>query len=57
MDKTTNRYKYSLVVEKEILERANLYKKISVDLVFRSSQLHQMEFKGNSMIKNLFELF
>ncbi|PKL84346.1 MAG: deoxyguanosinetriphosphate triphosphohydrolase [Ignavibacteriae bacterium HGW-Ignavibacteriae-3] len=57
MDKSTNRYKYILVVDKEILDRASLYKKISVDLVFRSSQLHQMEFKGNSMIRNLFELF
>jgi dGTPase len=57
MDKKTNRYRYILLIDKEILERAALYKKISVDLVFRSSQLHQMEFKGNSMIQNLFDLF
>lgn len=57
MDKFTNRYKYILSVPKETLERANIYKKISVDLVFKSSALHQIEFKGNSMIENIFNLF
>jgi dGTPase len=57
MDKQTNRYKYILVIPKEILEQANIYKKISVDLVFKSSALHQIEFKGNSMIENIFNLF
>lgn len=57
MDKHTNRYKYELEIPEAILERAKLYKKISVDLVFRSSALHQIEFKGNSMIENIFNLF
>lgn len=57
IDGKTNRYKYVLQVEKEILERARLYKKISVDLVFRSPQLHQVEFKGNQMIEKMFEVF
>ena len=57
LDKLTNRYKFILVVEKEIFDKAQIYKKIAVDLVFRSSQLHQIEFKGNSMIESLFKLF
>lgn len=57
LDELTNRYKYTLVINKEIFERAQMYKKISVDLVFRSSQLHQIEFKGNSMIEKLFKRF
>ncbi len=57
MEKFTNRYKYVLNIEKEIFDRAQIYKKIAVDLVFRSSQLHQIEFKGNSMIESLFKLF
>jgi dGTPase len=57
MDGLTNRYKYDLVIPTEILERAKIYKKISVDLVFRSSALHQIEFKGNSMIESVFNLF
>jgi len=57
MDSLTNRYKYLLIIPENILERANIYKKISVDLVFRSSSLHQIEFKGNNMLKKIFELF
>lgn len=52
----SNRYKYVLIIDKEILKRAKLYKKISVDLVFRSSQLHQVEFKGNKMIESMFKV-
>ena len=57
MDNKTNRYKYFLVVDKNSYDRAQLYKQISVDLVFRSSQLHQIEFKGNSMLEQVFKLF
>ena len=57
MNKYTNRYKYILVIDNDIFERAQIYKKISVDLVFRSSQLHQIEFKGNHMIEKLFNRF
>ncbi len=56
MNDLTSRYKYKLVVEKDIVKRAKLYKKISVDLVFRSSQLHQVEFKGNRMIESMFKV-
>ena len=57
MSGSTNRYKYSLTIKDDILERAKVYKTISVDLVFRSSQLHQIEYKGNLMIEQLFDLF
>lgn len=57
MSGITNRYKYSLTIKNDILERAKVYKTISVDLVFRSSQLHQIEYKGNHMIEQLFDLF
>lgn len=56
MDKFTNRYKYRLVIEGDILERAKLYKQISIDLVFRSPQIHQVEFKGNKMIESVFNV-
>ena len=57
LDSSSNRYKYSLTIDKKIYDRAQLYKKISVDIVFKSSQLHQIEFKGNSMIEKIFSLF
>jgi dGTPase len=44
-------------VDKDSFERIEMYKKIAVDLVFRSPQLHQMEFKGNDMIKKMFNVF
>lgn len=57
LDTKTNRYKYELVIDENIFEKAQLYKRISVDLVFKSAQLHQIEFKGNSMLEKVFKLF
>jgi dGTPase len=57
LDDWTNRYKYILVIDKDVFDRAQIYKKLSVDCVFRSSQLHQIEFKGNHMIEKLFTRF
>jgi len=57
MDDFTNRYKYDLYLPKEIIEQVKIYKQISVALVFRSSALHQIEFKGDSMIENIFKMF
>jgi len=57
MDNLTNRYKYQLVVPEEVLARAQVYKQISTELVFRSSALHQIEFKGNNMIESIFKMF
>ena len=57
LDKLTNRYKLELKIEKDVLAKAELYKRISVELVFRSPQLHQMEYKGKYMIDMMFRLF
>lgn len=56
MDKHTNRYMFELIVPEEIKNRVEVYKKISVELVFRSPTLHQIEFKGNSMLEKVFKL-
>ncbi len=50
----TNRYKYTLVIDNEAIERVSLFKKIAIELVFESSQLHQMEYKGNMMLEGIF---
>ncbi|PID63102.1 MAG: deoxyguanosinetriphosphate triphosphohydrolase [Ignavibacteriae bacterium] len=52
----TNRYKFNLVIDKNYLQKVELYKKISSDIVFKSSQLHQIEFKGNKMLHNIFKV-
>ena len=56
MNAVTNRYKYKLVIDEKVFEKTEIYKKISVELVFRSSQLHQMEYKGNFMLAKIFNL-
>lgn len=56
LDGATNRYKYVLNVDDAIKEQAELYKKIAVDLVFKSPHLKQMELKGDYMIKKIFSL-
>lgn len=57
MSDLTNRYKYNLEINPVYIDKANFYKRISIELVFRSPQLHQMEFKGDYMIRNMFSLF
>lgn len=56
MDSKTNRYKYKLIVNPTILKKANFYKRLSVEMVFQSSHLHQMEYKGGQMLRQIFEL-
>ncbi|MBK8944714.1 MAG: dNTP triphosphohydrolase [Ignavibacteriae bacterium] len=55
LSKLTNRYKYNLLIEHEFQEKVNLYKRIAVELVFKSAQIHQMEFKGDKMLTNIFK--
>lgn len=52
----TNRYRYNLNVDSNFVSKVNLYKKISADIVFKSSQLHQIEFKGDKMLSNIFKV-
>jgi len=54
MGDLTHRYKFNLVLDKEAVERVKIFKKIAVELVFESSQLHQMEYKGNMMLEGMF---
>ncbi|MFH0734790.1 MAG: dNTP triphosphohydrolase [bacterium] len=57
LDNYTNRYKYILYIDNAIKDKLELFKKLSVDIVFNTSQLHQMEYKANHLIKRLFEAF
>lgn len=56
MNDVTNRYKYELIIDKDCFEKTEVYKRISVELVFQSAQLHQMEFKGNAMLTKIFDV-
>ncbi len=55
MNDLTNRYKYELVIDRDVKKLAELYKKIAVDIVFRSPQIFQMEFKGNHILSSIYK--
>ena len=54
---TTNRYRFSLFVDPAVRAEADFYKKLSHDLVFDHSQLHQLERKGKVILEGLFAAF
>jgi dGTPase len=49
----TNRYRFSLAIEPSIRAEADLYKRLSHDLVFDHSQLHQLERKGRVILEGI----
>jgi dGTPase len=57
MSGRTNRYCFRLQIDQAIQREAELYKNISIDLVFRSPQLHQLEHKGGYILKKIFNAF
>ncbi len=57
MTPRTNRYRFQLVVDSRIKEEAQFFKKLAVELVFRSPQLHQLEYKWDFLLQKLFRAF
>jgi dGTPase len=57
MSGRTNRYKYSLVIDEKAKKESAMFKKLSLDLVFLSPQLHQLEKKGDFLLKRIFDTF
>jgi dGTPase len=57
MSELTNRYAFRLEIDPDILEEAELYKKISLELVFLSPQIRQLEHKGDYIIRRLFDVY
>ena len=55
MSGKTNRYKYDLVIGEEAKKESKMFKKLSLDLVFLSPQLHQVERKGDYLLKKIFD--
>ena len=49
MGKLTNRYRFKLEIAPQVLAEYRLLKKLAFELVFLSSQIQQLEFKGNYM--------
>ena len=56
MSSRTARYKYKIDVSSEIDKESKLYKKISLDLVFKSPQLQQLDHKAARVLGELFNI-
>ena len=54
LSSSTARYRFALEIDPAVREEAEVYKRISVDLVFRSPQLHQLEHKGARLLTKIF---
>ena len=57
MSEQTARYRYNLIINPETVAESKLYKKISLDLVFRSPQLQQLDHKAYRILGELFKIF
>jgi dGTPase len=53
----SQRYRFTLVVEPEVRTEVDIYKRLCRDLVFRHSQLHQLERKARMILEAIFKAF
>ena len=56
MSSKTSRYRYNIQVDEEISAESKLYKKIALDLVFKSPQLQQLDHKASRILGELFKI-
>jgi len=50
----TQRYAWSLDIKQEVVDEADFYKALALDIIFRSSSILQIEFKGGEILDRLF---
>lgn len=55
MSSTSNRYKYSLEIENGCHEELKMFKKLAYDVVFRSPELNQLEYKGDYLLNSIWQ--
>jgi dGTPase len=56
MSAQTNRYAFRLVIEQAVREEADLYSNLAREVVFWSPQLRHLEYKGDYILKRMFEV-
>ena len=54
LSERTNRHAFDLIIDPKVKAESALYKAIALDLIFKSSQLQQIEFKGGYILGRLF---
>lgn len=55
LSEKTQRHAFDLIIDPEVKAESALYKSIALDLIFKSPQLQQIEFKGGFILERLFE--
>ncbi len=50
----THRHALDLIVDADVRAESELYKALALDLIFKSTQLQQIEFKGGHILEKLF---
>lgn len=53
----TNRYAFQLRIAGDVREEVDFYKRMAIDVIFRSPQLQQTELKGGKILEQLFAAF
>jgi dGTPase len=53
---TTNRYKFRLEIDADVKAESEVFKRLAFEVVFLSPQLKQLEYKGNRMLHQLWEV-
>ncbi|MFT5465443.1 MAG: dGTPase [Verrucomicrobiales bacterium] len=53
----TSRHRFGVAIRPEVLAECKIYKRISLDLVFKSQQLQQLDRKAHQILTKLFEAF
>ena len=57
LSRETRRHAYTLRIDPEVERECALYKRIAVDLIFKSHRIQEIEFKGRFILRRLFEAF
>ena len=56
MSGISNRYRYKLVIDEEVKAESKIFKKLAFDVVFRSPELNQLEYKGDHLLTKLWQV-
>ena len=54
LSEQTNRHALQLQIDPAVITESKLYKSLALDLIFRSTQLQQIEFKGGHILEKTF---
>lgn len=57
MAEYSNRHRFELSVDPKVNEVCQVHKRVAIDLIFRSAQLQEIEFKGGRILGKLFNTY